>query len=114
MLSATAAAWWLGALVTGRPVLPGQIPAEAWPALVGVGVVATALAVPTFYAGARRIGAAQAALVSTVEPVYTIALATLLFMERLTPVQILGGVLVIAGVVIAQTGRSPDRATVTA
>ena len=40
---------------------------------------------------------------STVEPIYTITLATILFAERLTPVQVLGGALVIGGVLIAQT-----------
>lgn len=108
MLSATAVAWWLAALATGRPVLPQEIPAAAWVPLFGVGLVSTALAFQTFYAGARRIGAAQAALVSTVEPVYTITLATMLFGERLGPLQILGGVLVIVGVLIAQTGTSRE------
>jgi drug/metabolite transporter (DMT)-like permease len=106
MLSATAVAWWIGALATGRPVMPWQIPGDAWWALFGVGLVATALAVQAFYAGARRIGAAQASLVSTVEPVYTIALAAVLFGEILTPVQLLGGALVIIGVVVAQTRGS--------
>ena len=105
MISSTALAWWVLALVTARPALPAQIPAEAWLPLVGVGVVSTAIALQAFYAGARRIGAAQASLVSTVEPVYTIALAALLLGERLTLVQLLGGMLVIIGVVIAQTGR---------
>ncbi|CAN5655987.1 EamA family transporter [soil metagenome] len=103
MVSATAVAWWLTALAEGRPIQPAQIPAEAWPPLLGLGTIATALAIQTFYAGARRIGAAQASLVSTVEPVYTITLATLLFGEMLGPVQIVGGMLVIVGVVIAQT-----------
>jgi drug/metabolite transporter (DMT)-like permease len=106
MLSATALAWWLGAIATARPVWPAQVPEAAWLPLLGVGVVATAIAVQAFYAGARRIGAAQAALVSTVEPVYTITLATLLFGETLGPIQVVGGVLVIAGVLIAQTGSA--------
>jgi drug/metabolite transporter (DMT)-like permease len=104
MITATAVAWWIGALITNRPALPWQIPTEAWLPLVGVGIVSTALALQTFYAGARRIGAAQASLVSTVEPVYTITLASLLFGEMLTPVQLIGGVMVILGVLIAQTG----------
>jgi drug/metabolite transporter (DMT)-like permease len=106
MLTATAAAWWIAALATGRPVMPAQIPTETWWALFALGLVATALALQTFYAGARRIGAAQASLVSTVEPVYTIALAALLFGETLTPVQLAGGALVIIGVLISQTSRS--------
>ena len=105
MLTATAVAWWLAALITERPVLPAQIPPDAWFGLVGVGVVAGAVAVQAFYAGARRIGAAQASLVSTIEPVYTITLAALLLGETLTPIQLGGGMLVIIGVVIAQTGK---------
>jgi drug/metabolite transporter (DMT)-like permease len=116
MLSATAAAWWITALFVGRPVAPDQIPTDAWLPLAGVGVVATAVALQAFYAGARRIGAAQASLVSTVEPVYTIILATLLFGEMLGTVQVIGGIMVIAGVVIAQLGelhgdRPTERAT---
>ena len=109
MITVTAVAWWVLALETERPVMPSSIPNDAWLPLVGVGVISTALALQAFYAGARRIGAAQASLVSTVEPIYTIALAALIFGEMLTPVQILGGVLVIMGVVIAQTGGPRNR-----
>jgi len=63
----------------------------------------------SFYAGARRIGAAQASLVSTVEPIYTITLAALLLHESLTPIQIAGGIMVIMGVLIAQTGQMRRR-----
>jgi drug/metabolite transporter (DMT)-like permease len=104
MVTATAVAWWVAGIVDGRPVYPTQIPTEAWIPLLGVGIVATAVAIQAFYAGARRIGAAQASLVSTVEPVYTIVLATILFGEMLGPVQVVGGVLVIVGVLIAQSG----------
>ena len=106
MITTTAVAWWVAALAVGRPVLPAEIPAAAWPGLVGVGVLSTAVAMQTFYAGAKRIGAAQASLVSTVEPVYTILLATWLLGETLTAVQLLGGALVIIGVVLAQTGNA--------
>jgi drug/metabolite transporter (DMT)-like permease len=111
MLVATLGIYWAAALLTARPVMPWQIPAEAWFGLIGVGVVSTAIATQTFYAGARRIGAAQASLVSTIEPVWTIALAALLLGQTLTPIQLVGGVLVIIGVVIAQTappGEGPE------
>ena len=107
MMTATATVLWLAALAIGRPVLPGQVPTEAWPGLIGVGVIATFVAIQTFYAGTQRIGAAQASLVSTVEPVWTIALASLLLDEHLAPIQLVGGALILTGVVIAQTrGRS--------
>jgi drug/metabolite transporter (DMT)-like permease len=102
MITGTAATYWLTGLVTGVPLAPAEIPSAAWPGLVGVGVVATFIAIQTFYAGARRVGAAQAALVSTIEPFWTIALAAVLFGESLAPIQILGGSLIILGVLVAQ------------
>lgn len=102
MTTATALAFWSSALVVGRPVLPAEIPAAAWPGLIGVGAVSTFIAIQTFYGGAQRVGAARASLISTVEPVYTIALAALLFSEMLGPLQVVGGALILVGVVIAQ------------
>lgn len=104
MLSATATTYWLSALVLDRPVMPADIPAAAWPGILGVGLVSTFIAVQAFYAGAHRIGAARAALVSTVEPVWTIVLASLLFGESLGPLQLVGGAMILVGVVIAQAG----------
>jgi drug/metabolite transporter (DMT)-like permease len=104
MLSATAATYWVSALALGQPVLPAQIPSGAWFGLVGVGVVSTFIAVLAFYGGAHRVGAARAAIVSTVEPIWTIALASLLFAEILGPLQLAGGALILLSVVIAQTG----------
>lgn len=92
------------ALLMGGDPSPTVVPGPAWPALVGFGLF-SGIAVVTFLAGTRRIGAARAALVSTVEPVYTIVLATLLLDETLDPVQVLGGTLVVCGVLLAESGR---------
>jgi len=110
MMTATATVYWMAALSTDRPVLPGAVPSEAWFGLAGVGVLSTFVAIQTFYAGAQRVGAAQASLISTVEPVWTIVLAAILFSVALTPVQLLGGALILGGVLIAQTGPASKRA----
>jgi drug/metabolite transporter (DMT)-like permease len=109
MMTATATGYWTVALTLGRPVLPAQIPVAAWPNLVGIGIVATFIAIQTFYAGTRRIGAAQASLLSTVEPIWTISMAALLLGESLGPVQLAGGALILIGVVVSQTGPSASR-----
>jgi drug/metabolite transporter (DMT)-like permease len=104
MLTATTAVTWLVAgLRGGVPLAPASVPASAWPGLLGIAIFSTALAIQAFYAASARIGAAQTALVSTVEPVWTIVMATILFGESLTPVQLLGGALVIGGVILAET-----------
>lgn len=108
MMTSAFAVYAVLAVVSGEPVTPGAVPAGAWFGLVGLGVVSMALSMQSFYAGARRIGAARASLVSTIEPVYTIVLATILFGEALTPVQLLGGALVIGAVLLAETGRAGD------
>ena len=112
MMTGTAALVSLLAAAAHEPVLPWQVPPDAWPGLLGIAVFSTALAVQAFYAGTARVGAAQASLVSTVEPVYTITLATLLFGERLAPAQMVGGAFVIGGVILAQT--QPGAAITTA
>jgi drug/metabolite transporter (DMT)-like permease len=108
MMTATGAIFLGLAVVTGHPIAPSTIPSGAWTGLIGIGLVSTFIAIQTFYAGARRTGAAQAALISTIEPAYTIVMAAILFGERLTPVQMMGGALIIGAVLLAQsTARSP-------
>jgi drug/metabolite transporter (DMT)-like permease len=105
MTTATAAAFLVLMLATGHSVSPAAVPSAAWPGVIGVALIATAFAVQAFYAGARRIGAARSALVSTVEPIYTITLAALLLGEALAPIQLVGGALILGGVLLAETGR---------
>lgn len=104
MMSATAVVFWVAALLTGAPVLPTAIPPEAWFGITGVAIVATFVPLQAFYAGARRVGASQASLISTIEPLWTIVTAGLLYQERLEPLQLLGGALILGGVLLAQTG----------
>jgi len=115
MMTATAVVFSLAAVATGRSIDPRTIPADAWPLLALVGFLASFLAIQTFYAGTRRIGAAKAALISTIEPLIIVVLAWLLLGQRLAPIQLAGAALILAGVVIAQTSPrasgAPEPAT---
>src|ERR1035437_4659937 len=97
---------WAATLVVGvlarEPLLPTQIPAAAWPGLAGIGVFAAAIAIQAFYASAARIGAAQASLMATVEPIVVIFLGITFLGEAFAPVQALGAAIVLAGVLLAQ------------
>jgi drug/metabolite transporter (DMT)-like permease len=110
MMTATAAVFVVAGVATGRRLLPDQIPADAWPPLVACAFLSSFLAIQTFYAGSRRIGAAQAALVSTVEPLLILALAAVLLDDLLDPLQLVGAGLVLGGVLVAQTGPRPAEA----
>lgn len=107
MMSATASVYAVAAVAVGRPLDPRSVPADAWPLLVAVGLVASFLAIQTFYAGARRIGAAKAALVATVEPPIIVVLAWLILGQTLAPIQLAGAALIVVAVIIAQTSPRP-------
>jgi drug/metabolite transporter (DMT)-like permease len=104
MAAVTAGTAGLLAVLVADDLAPAAVPSAAWPAIVGFGAF-SAIAAVTFLGGTRRVGAARAALLSTIEPVYTIVLATLLLGETLLPIQVAGGALVVIGVLLAESGR---------
>ena len=110
MMTATAAVFAGAAVLTGRAVDPPSIPGAAWPLLLAIGFLASFLAIQTFYAGTRRIGAAKAALISTVEPPVIVVLAWLVLGQTLAPIQLAGAGLILVGVIIAQTAPRPSGA----
>lgn len=92
--------------LTTRPQLPST--ASAWLALVGVALIGTVLAVTTFFAALALLGPTDTAVVSTVEPVVSVAVAALVLGERLGPVQLAGGTLVLVAVTaLARLGSGP-------
>jgi drug/metabolite transporter (DMT)-like permease len=92
------------AAVTG-PALPST--PVAWLALVGVAVVSTAVAVATFFAALALLGPADTAVVSTAEPVVAVAVAGLVLGERLSPLQVVGGVVVLLAVAVLARAGAP-------
>ncbi len=107
MVTSSAVTFSLASAATGGSVNPADVPAAAWPAVLVIAFLASFLAIQTFYAGARRIGAAQAALLSTIEPLTIVALAWLLLGQRLEPIQLAGAGLIVISVILAQTGPRP-------
>ena len=75
-----------------------------WAALIAS--VSTVLPIVAFTAGLARIGPSTAAIASTVEPACTVALAWIVLGETLGPLQLAGGALVLAAVVVLQLRRS--------
>jgi len=55
-----------------------------------------------FFAGISRIGAANASIISTAEPAITVLLSGLVLGEELTILQGIGGLLIIASILILQ------------
>ena len=86
---------------------PGAVSAQGWLWLAGIAVVSTVAAIGLFFAGLQRVGSTTASILSTAEPVVTVALAFAVFGEALGPAQLLGGLLVIGAVIVI---RAPARA----
>lgn len=70
-----------------------------WGAVAGIALFSTVVAMVGFFAGMQRLGAADAATLSTLEPVVTLVLAALVLGESLGPVQLAGAALVLGAVV---------------
>ena len=83
------------------------------PLLAFTGLFAAAIPSILFLAGIRRIGGTRAGILMLFEPVVGVALAAVLLGEALAPVQIAGGVAILAAAVILQRGAAPgDKAVV--
>lgn len=59
----------------------------------------------------RRLGAARAGIIGTTEPVWAALLAMALLGEMLTPIQGVGGLIVVVGIIVAETSRTPHVTT---
>ncbi len=91
------------ATLTGQAELPHG--AAGWAVGFAIAVIPTMVAISLFMAGLPRVGASRAALLSTVEPVVTVALAAVVLGERLGLVQLFGGLLVVLAVVVVQAAH---------
>lgn len=95
--------------LTAQAMLTGGVDLSfglwGWLWVVCIALVSTVLAMALFFAGLRHTGPSKAAILSTFEPVVTTALAGLVLSQIPTMGQLLGGLLVLASVVLVQ-GRS--------
>ncbi|WP_153116870.1 DMT family transporter [Rhodocyclus tenuis] len=71
-----------------------------WAAVAGIAVLSTAAAIAAFLAAMKRLGAADAATLSTLEPVITIVLAAIFLGEAIGLRQLLGGAVILAAVLV--------------
>jgi drug/metabolite transporter (DMT)-like permease len=90
------------ALVNGLTV-PQQ--AAAWLSVIGIAIISTVIPIFGMLAGMRRLGAPQAAITSTLEPLLVLIFSLLLLGESMLPVQLLGGALILSGPLILHIRR---------
>lgn len=86
--------------VTGQLVLGFSF--SGWAAILGMAVFATVIAILGFFAGMSHVGATNASIISTIEPVITVILSWFLLGETISLIQLAGGGLILAGVLALQ------------
>lgn len=86
-----------GVALLRPPAFPATL--AGWGAVLAIAVVCTVVAMLSFFIGIRRLGAADAATLSTLEPVVTIVLAAVFLGEPFQPLQIVGGAIILAAVI---------------
>ncbi len=76
-----------------------------WLPVLALGIVTAALAYVAGIAASRRLGSRLASFVALFEVLAALVFAWLLLGERPRPIQLLGGVLIVAGVVAVRLGE---------
>jgi drug/metabolite transporter (DMT)-like permease len=101
-LVTTGAAVTFGLAGAATGTLEAGFAGEGWLWLAAMALVSTVTPVLLFFAGLRRVGPSMAAILSTLEPPTTVVLAFAAFGESPTVVQLTGGALVLAAVLVLQ------------
>jgi drug/metabolite transporter (DMT)-like permease len=118
----------VGAILLGVAALTGMLPMAAstaaatyagrevpwWLPLAGLGLVSAAAAYTSGIAASRRLGSRLASFVGLLEVVAAVGFAWLLLDQLPSAVQLAGGVLILAGVVVVRLGERPARSALTA
>ena len=92
-----------GALVWEGPRWPAD--AVGWGAVAAIALFSTVVAMVGFFAGMERLGAADTATLSTLEPVVTLVLAAALLGETMGAMQLAGAAMVLGAVVALARAR---------
>jgi drug/metabolite transporter (DMT)-like permease len=103
------------ALSLARPVMwPTET--STWGLLLALAIISTVTPVFFLTIGLNKLGPSKAAIASTFEPVLTAVWAAIFLGEQMQPIQLLGGALILASVILLQiprrnpTGSSPIEA----
>lgn len=84
-------------LVGGSPL---PVTWAGWWPVLGIGLLGTVVARLAMFTAIKRVGSTQLALLGVVEPVITVAVTRVFLGETLTPIQWLGGGLVLASLLL--------------
>jgi drug/metabolite transporter (DMT)-like permease len=94
-------------LLGDAPRLVGPLDGvDAWLLVIVAGVFSAGLPAAGLVAGYRRVGPTRGAVLMLLEPLTGVLLAAWFLAEQPTPLQLLGGLLVLIGAIVVQQSRS--------
>ncbi len=93
----------LSDLVTGNLQFVWQ--PEGWAWIVLITIICTCVAATTFFQGLRFVGPARSSILSVMEPLTAIIVASILFGELLNLQQWIGGLFIVVAVLVTASGR---------
>ncbi len=99
IMSTAAMVYWIWVIAGGGGVVV-PVRGPVWLYIAGIAVFSTVIPIMTLFEAMKRIGASETSLVSTIEPLATVALSALFLGQTLRPLHMAGGIFIIAGVVI--------------
>jgi drug/metabolite transporter (DMT)-like permease len=94
---------------TAAPTYAGEA-VPWWLPFIGLGVVTAAIAYTTGIAASRRLGSRLASFVALLEVVAAVIFAWLLLDQLPGMLQLVGGAVIVAGVIVVKLGERPPRA----
>ncbi|MDO5628365.1 MAG: DMT family transporter [Mobilicoccus sp.] len=122
-LALAGAGLWVGVFALGAVALTGWLPVRVaggdvtfilgavpwWGVGLALGIVTAAIAYWTGIAAARALGARVASFVGLVEILFSFLFAALLLAQQPTAMQVLGGLVIVAGIVLVKLGeKAPE------
>jgi drug/metabolite transporter (DMT)-like permease len=113
IVMSSAAAVFAGIVLWHREPLPTS--AGVWAAAASLAVVGSVIAITALLAGLAILGPVKTSALSLVEPLATVLIGAAFLHERLTPVQLAGGGLILLGAALSirrsgGSSEAPDRA----
>jgi drug/metabolite transporter (DMT)-like permease len=98
---------WSALSVPAEPLLPDGPGLPVWALMIWGVLMGTVAPFLLVLGSLRRIGAQRAGIVGTTEPLWAALIGLALLGETFTTAQAIGGLVVLAGVVVAESSRRP-------
>ena len=76
------------------------------PYIAAISLINTGLAYLLYFSGLQKLSGQSVALISYIDPVSTLFFSAVLLNERLSPLQVVGAVMILGGAILAETRKS--------